>query len=86
MNVAKTLNENLGVLITLAIISLVTHSIVSFATDARVDERLDTAEAFMLQQHQINAASIKISENMAVLAERQTWMQKEIDRIAAGKR
>lgn len=85
MSVIKTLNENLGVLITTGIISLVCFSIVTYGSNERVDERLDTVEAFMLQQHQINAAQIKISENVAVMAERQAWMQKEIDRLAGGK-
>jgi coenzyme F420-reducing hydrogenase delta subunit len=82
VSVVKTLNDNLGVLITAAIINLFAYSILSYAAAARIDVRVTTLEGFMLQQQQINAAQIKISENVAVMVERQTWMQREIDGIA----
>lgn len=83
MAVGKMLNDNLGVLLTMAIAAIVGQSIISYANAGLLNNRLENIEAFAQQQRQINDASVKISESVAVMATRMNYFEKDLDRVFA---
>jgi hypothetical protein len=83
MSIVKALNENLGVLIAAGIIALATNSILGYANDARIEQRMVAVEQFAAQQRIINDTQIKISESVAVMAARMNYVEKDLDRVFA---
>lgn len=81
MSFRSWLNDNVGPLMATAVIAIAGQSIVSYGNDERVDEQILNLQDFARQQRQLNEASIKISESVAVMAVRMNHVEQDIDRI-----